>query len=314
MDYVSYLGKRLLQMVPVLFGVTLAVFFMVHLIPGDPITILLGPRASPENVARLTAALGLDRPLWTQYLLFLQNLLRGDLGDSIIRRMPVLTLIIERLGATFFLLGYAMVMALLITVPASILAALRRNRLPDHAVRTFSLVGFVMPPFWVGLILMLLLSIKWKLVPLSGYGTGFIGHLRHLFSPALTIALSLAAILIRSLRAKIISVMQADFVDTARAKGVPERRVMIAHVLRNSLISTVTILGVNVGWLLGGTVVVESVFSVPGLGQLLIQSIFSRDYPVVQGLTLFLAFMVMVINLTTDLVYTLLDPRVDYEQ
>lgn len=313
MDHASYLGKRLLQMIPVLLGLTLAVFVMIHSIPGSTAEALLGDKASPEAVERLTRALGLNQPLPVQYLHFLKSLLRGDLGQSFRFGKPVTELVQTRLGPTVFLTVYAVVMAVLISLPLSILSAVKQNRFPDVAVRTFSLAGFVMPSYWVGLILMLLFSIRLRLFPLSGYGEGFMEHLRYLFLPAFTLALGQAPVLIRPLRAKIIAVMQSDFVMTARAKGVPAARVMLAHILRNSLISTVTILGVNIGWLLGGAVVTETVFSVPGLGSLLVEGITKRDYPVVQGLTLCMALLVMLMNLLTDLFYTVLDPRVDYE-
>jgi ABC-type dipeptide/oligopeptide/nickel transport system permease component len=312
MDYASYLGKRLAQMVPVLLGLTLVIFAMIHSIPGNTADALLGDKATPENVARLTRNLGLDRPLPVQYLYFLKNLVRGDLGQSYRYGMAVKDLVAQRLGATLFLTFYAVGLSVAISLPLSILAALRQNRMADVAVRTFSLAGFVMPSYWVALILMLLLSIKLRLLPLSGYGKSFPEHFRYLLLPAVTIALAQAPVLIRPLRAKILATLQADFVTTARAKGVPAGRVMFAHVLRNSLISTITILGVNIGWLLGGAVIVETVFSVPGLGSLLIEAITKRDYPVVQGLTLCMAAMVMCMNLFTDLFYTVLDPRVDY--
>ncbi|MDB4897519.1 MAG: binding-protein-dependent transport system inner rane component [Firmicutes bacterium] len=312
MDYTSYLGKRLAQLVPVLLGLTVVVFLMIHSIPGNTADALLGDKGTPENVARLTQQLGLDRPLPVQYLYFVKNLVSGDLGQSYRYGQPVQALLAARLGPTLFLTLYAVGLSVLISLPLSILAAVRQNRWPDLAVRTLSLGGFVMPSYWVALMLMLLFSIKLRILPLSGYGRSIPDHFRYLLLPAFTIAVAQAPVLIRPLRAKILATLRADFVMTAWAKGVPASRVMLAHVLRNSLISTITILGVNIGWMLGGAVIVETVFSVPGLGSLLIEAITKRDYPVVQGLTLCMAAMVMCMNLITDLVYTVLDPRVDY--
>jgi peptide/nickel transport system permease protein len=312
MDYASYLGKRLAQLLPVLLGLTVVVFLMIHSIPGNTADALLGDKGTPENVARLTLQLGLDRPLPVQYLYFVKNLVQGDLGQSFRYGVPVKDLLGDRLGPTLFLTLYVLGLSVLISLPLSILAAVRQNTWPDLIVRTLSLGGFVMPSYWVALMLMLFFSIKLHLLPLSGYGKTFPEHFRYLLLPACTIALAQAPVLIRPLRAKIIATLRADFVMTARAKGASAARVMLTHVLRNSLISTITILGVNIGWLLGGAVIVETVFSVPGLGSLLIEAITKRDYPVVQGLTLCMAAMVMGMNLITDLFYTVLDPRVDY--
>ena len=313
MDNLRYAGRRLLQTLPVLFGITLIVFFMLRLIPGDPAAQMLGSRANSmtqENLDRVRQQLGLDQPLPVQYVRFLGGIARGDLGDSFFFKEPVLPLVLDRVPATLSLVLYAALLALLITFPAALIAALNKDRLGDHAVRALFLLTLGMPSFWLALMLMLAFSIHFKIFPISGTGEGFGGTLRALFLPALTIAVAMAPMLIRSLRGSLIEVLESPHVDFARAKGLPHHVVMLRHVLRNSLISTVTVLGVNMGWLIGGTVVVETVFAVPGLGSLMINAIFARDYPLVQAVTLVFAVLVVAINLLTDFGYALLDPRV----
>jgi len=306
----QYLVKHLMQLVPVLLGISVITFFLIRMIPGDPAHILLGPRATPEAVQQLTERMGLDQPVLTQYLIYMKNLFQGELGHSIIIQQPVSTLIFERLDVTVFLVLYTTVLSVLISVPVAMWSAVKKDGLLDNGFRAASIVGLSMPSFWVGILLMLFLSIKVKLFPVSGYGSTFAEHLRHLFLPALTISFSLAPVLIRPLRTKIISILASEFVEAARARGIRESKVLLKHVLRNAMLGTVTILGVNVGWLLGGSVVVETVFSIPGLGQLLINSILTRDYPVIQGLVLVFAALVIIVNLLTDILYTILDPRV----
>jgi len=310
MNKLAFLGRRLLQLVPVVIGITIVVFLMLRLIPGDPVKIILGSRATPESIASLERSLGLDKPLWQQYLYFMRNLAQGDLGQSLLYRQPVRELVLERLPATLWLVAYGAVLAVIITVPLAILAARNRNRVTDQAIRGSTLLTLAMPSFWVGIIFMMFFGLRLNLFPVSGYGEGLVGRLHHLFLPSLTVALSLSAILIRSLRSSIIAVAHADFVDTARAKGLTERRIMFRHVLRNALISTVTILGVNIGWLIGSSVIIENLFAIPGLGALMLSSIGGRDYPMVQGITLVFATLVVSVNILTDLAYAIIDPRV----
>lgn len=311
MDKLAFLGRRLLQLVPVAIGITVVVFLMLRLIPGDPVRIMLGSRATPESIASLQRSLGLDQPLWQQYLLFVRNLLRGDLGTSLLYRQPVNELVLERLPATLWLVACSAVLAVLITLPLAILAARRKDTATDQVIRGGTLLSLAMPSFWVGIIFMMLFSLRLGLFPVSGLGDGgMLSRLHHLFLPSLTIALGMSAVLIRSLRSAILAVSRAEFVDTARAKGLPERRILTRHVLRNALISTVTILGVNIGWLIGSTVVIESLFAIPGLGGLMLASISGRDYPMVQGITLVFAALVVAVNILTDLSYAIIDPRV----
>jgi peptide/nickel transport system permease protein len=301
-------------MVPVALGVTILVFFMVHLIPGDPARTMLGARATDQAVAQLHHEWGLDRPLMEQYWLFMKRLAQGDLGDSLFYDTPVLSLIFERVWPTVWLLAYATVLALLISVPLATLAATRKDGSVDQLVRAIPLFGLGMPPFWIGIVLILLLGLRVPLFPVGGYGDDILGHLYSMFLPGLTVALFLTPILIRSLRASLLTVLESDYITTARSKGIPEWQVLLRHAVRNAIISTVTVLGVNIAFLIGGTLVVEKVFALPGIGALMVDSIFNRDFPVVQGVTLVFAVLVVLVYLITDVVHSLLDPRVRYER
>lgn len=297
-------------MIPVLIGVTIISFVLIHLIPGDPAQAMLGIHARPESLTALRSQLGLDRPLWEQYGLYLGHLARFDLGESIKFNMSVAALVQKRIGLTLLLVVYSTLLTMLISLPLGILSALKKNSVFDQIVRAFLMVTMVMPAFFVGILLLIFFGITLNLFPVSGYGVGTVDHLQHLFLPALTIALSLSPVLVRSLRASILESMDADFVRTARAKGLGEQSVVLAHVLKNALIPSVTLLGLSIGFLMGGTVIVERVFSLPGVGSLLVESIGARDYQVVQSMTLIFAALVILVNVATDVVYTFLDPRV----
>jgi peptide/nickel transport system permease protein len=310
----SFVARRLLQLVPVAVGVTIIVFFMIHLIPGDPARTILGIHATPQAIAELHREWGLNRPLVSQYWLFLDRLLHGNLGQSLIYGVPASSLIWSHLPATLWLIVYATVLAIVISVPLAMLAASKRNGVRDQVVRAVPLFGLGMPPFWVGFLLIDAFAVHWRIFPVSGYGTGIGGHLLYLFLPSLTVAIALAPVVIRSLRASMLSVLGADYVTTARSKGVPGSRLFIRHVLRNAVIPAITVLGINIGFLIGGTVIIENVFAIPGVGQLMINSIFQRDFPVVQGVTLVFAVLVVLINLLTDTTYALLDPRVRFDR
>ncbi|MEZ0167834.1 ABC transporter permease [Microvirga sp. TS319] len=310
MDILRFTAVRLMQLVPVLLGITLAAFLLLRVLPGDPATLILGSRGTAEDIAKLNAQLGLDAPLWHQYLSFLFDLLRGSFGQSIAYRQPVGGLILERIWATLALVGLSTIIAIILTVPLAMLAAVDKDGPFDVTIKGLFVVAMSMPSFWLGTLLVLLLSLEWRLFPVSGYGNGFLDRLHHLALPAFVIALSTAALTIRALRSSIIAVMRADYIDTARAKGLTVKAVMLKHVLRNSLISTISVLGVHTSWIIGGTVVIESIFGIPGLGYLLVSSIAARDYPMVQGLTVTFAVLVVVINALTDIAYALADPRV----
>jgi ABC-type dipeptide/oligopeptide/nickel transport system permease component len=307
---IGFLGRRLLHTVPVIVGITLASFVLIHLVPGDPIRIMLGGKATKEHVAEVSHTLKLDRPLPEQYLTFVGGATHGDLGESIILQRPVSGIVSERIGPSMFLLAYATLIGIVLALPLGIVSALRRNRPVDHGIRLLTLIAFAMPSFWLGLLLIRTFSLDLGLFPVSGYGSGFFGHVRALTLPALTVGLFLTSMLVRSLRASLLDVFSEEYVEAARARGLPESRIVLKHSLRNALIATLTVLAVNLGWLIGGAVVIEKVFDIPGLGQLLVDSIFTRDFPILQGLTLVFGLLVIAINLLSDVAYCAIDPRV----
>jgi peptide/nickel transport system permease protein len=310
MHRINYILVRLLQMIPVALGITIILFFLLRAIPGDPAAIRLGIRATPEGIANLHKQMGLDKPVWTQYFIFLKNIVRGDFGESFMFTVPVLDLIKQRLPLTLFLAAYATAMSIVITVPMAMIAALKKDTWVDNAIRGGFMLALGMPQFWLGIIMLLVFSLWIPIFPISGFGKTVGEHFMHLTLPAFTLALAQSSWLIRSLRSDVINVLQADYVDFARAKGLRERFIFARHILRNALLPTVTILGLNVGYLVGGAVVVERVFAIPGMGSLMLDAIFGRDYSVVQGVTFCFAMLVITINLLTDLTYSFLDPRV----
>ncbi len=293
----QYIARRLAQMIPVVFGITLVLFFLLRLIPGDPASVMLGERATDEAVARLNHQLGLDQPIYVQYVYFLRQLATLNLGTSIRYQIPVSELLGQRLLVSLSVVAVTLVLTGLIAFPLGILAALKKDSLLDNAVRSVFVVMMLMPSFWVGILLIIFFSVQLGLFPVSGYGDGLLDHLWHLFLPALTIALAISPVLVRALRSSILEALDADYVR---------------HALRNALIPATTLLGLSIGGLMGGTVILEKVFSLPGAGALLIDSIGARDYPVVQAATLIFATLVILINLVTDIVYSFLDPRVRF--
>jgi peptide/nickel transport system permease protein len=305
-----YILKRVGYALITLLFVSFVIFFLIHLTPGDPARVLLGVRATPETLAALRHKLGLDRSLLAQYGIFLGHLVHGDLGTSVRYGTSALGLIAGRLLPTLFLIGYSTVIAVVVALPLGVIAALRREKPADHAIRVGVLVAVAIPAFWIGTILIIVFSLKLGVLPASGYGEGFAGHVRSLFLPAVTLSLWQAGLLIRNIRGAAIDTLNLPHVDFAHLRGLPSRIVLRRHVLRASLTSTVTLIGVNLSFLLAGAVVVESVFTIPGSGSLLVDAVFSRDYPIVQGVTLLYAVMVIAINLATDLIYPILDPRV----
>ena len=301
---------RPLQFLPVIFGISIITFILVRLIPGDPARNLLGARATPSAIAKIRAQYGLDEPMWQQYFYFLKNLADGEMGKSILYKIDVLKLIATRVEPTIALVLSSVVLAVLIAVPMAALAARNSGKAPDHIVRVVSTFGIGFPPFWLGLMLMILFSVKLDVLPVSGYGATFGDKLAHLILPSLTVALSLSTVLVRSLRAAKIESLKSDVATAARARGMPERIVFWRHVVPNSLVPTINLLAVNIGWLIGGTVVVESVFALPGMGQLLVRAIFSRDYMVVQGVAMVFACATVLVNFIADIVTVAVDPRV----
>lgn len=310
MTAIRYILERFLQALPVLLGVTILVFLAIQLVPGDPIRIMMHGRISDQEVAAIYERLGMTRPLLVQYLDYVRKAATGDLGTSIVQNAPVSTLVLEKIPPTLWLLATGTLISIVLALPLALLAAFYRNRWVDHAIRIASVLGFAMPPFWIGLLLILGFGLWIDWFPIAGFGEGFRGHARHMFLPGLTIALFLAPILIQSLRSSMLDVLEAEYIEVARAKGLSEWEVLWKHVLRNSLISAITVLTVNVGWLISGAVIVEYVFALPGLGSLLVRSVGYRDYPLIQGLSLVIALGVIAVNLAADLSYALIDRRV----
>lgn len=303
----TFLLRRLLLLVPTVLGVTLATFLMLHLTPGDPVTIMLGEFATASNAARLRTELGLDRPLVVQYFKFVGRVFQGDLGSSIRSRRPVAEEIAERLPSTLALALAAQVLAVIVGVPTGVTAATARHQSVDSAVVALTLVGLSMPTFWSGLLLIFLFSLTLGWLPI----TESVG-IRALILPAATLAAPAAAVLARVSRASVLDVLRQDYVRTARAKGLAERLVVYRHALRNALIPILTVAGLQFAGLVAGAVIVESVFARPGLGRLAVNAILSRDFPLAQGIVLIVATMYVFVNLCVDIVYGALDPRIRY--
>jgi peptide/nickel transport system permease protein len=327
------IARRIFGAVPVLLGISFLVFLLMHLAPGDPVTLLLGDDATPADVARVRHEWGLDQPLLTQYWQFISRAMVGDFGKSIKFGEPVMKLVLERLPATVELAGTSLFVAILISIPIGVYSAIKRDTLIDHAGTGLALVGVSLPNFWLGIMLIYFLGGQWNLLPVAGrieYGieltpitklnlvdslisgnlTAFWSTLQHLIMPAVTLGSALAAIVTRITRSSVLEVMRQDYVMTARAKGLSERAVIWRHILRNALITVITILGLQLGALLNGSVITETVFSYPGIGDLLIQSISVRDYRLTQVLILFFGVIYFIVNLLVDVMYTLVDPRI----
>lgn len=303
-------GRALARVVPVVVGVVLAVFFLLRLVPGDPARMILGERATPESIAALRAQLGLDLPLAQQLLDFVGRILtQGDTGDSLVYGRSTRELIFERAPVSLGIVALAVLVSVLVAVPLAIAAARRRDGIVDHLVRVIPTIGLGMPMFWVGLLLIIVFAVTLRWFPVGGIGTTALDPLRSLVLPAVAVSLGLIPPLVRSLRAQLLDVSSADFVTTLRAAGISERRVVYGHVLRNAALPTLTLLSVNVAYLIGGTLVVEKVFGINGLGSLLFNAIGNRDFPVVQGVALYCAVLVVIISLVVDVLVARLDPR-----
>lgn len=303
-----YLLERMLLLLPTLLGAVTLVFILIHVVPGDPVEAMLGETATSADKAALARDLGLDQPLVIQYVHFLAGLAHGDLGRSLYNEASVADLILRRFPATLELSLAAMTIALLISFPLGVLAAARRGCAADRAALLFSLLGIAMPNFWLGPLLMIAFSIDLGWLPVSGRG-----GISSLVLPALTLGMAMAAILTRMIRSGLIEAMREDYIRTARAKGVGETRIWLKHALRNSLISVITIAGLQFGSLLAGAIITESIFSWPGLGRLTLQAIQTRDYPLVQGCVLTIVISYLIVNLLTDIAYRVVDPRISYE-
>jgi len=304
-----YFLNRFLLFIPTLLGAVSLVFFLIHFIPGDPVEVMLGETAGSVDKEALRRSLGLDRPLWEQYTHFLGNLLAGDLGPSFSQQGDVLDLILARLPATLELTLAAMGIALVISLPFGTLAAAQRGAWTDHGSLLFSLMGFSMPNFWLGPLLIIIFSIEFGWFPVSRRG-----GLSHLVLPSITLGTALAALLTRMIRASLLQVIHEEYIRVARSKGLNEWIVWLKHAMRNSLLSVVTIMGLQFGSLLAGSVITETIFSWPGIGRLTIQAIQTRDYPLAQGCILVISVLYLVVNLATDLLYRFVDPRISYEK
>ncbi len=303
---VSYIVRRCLYAVFVLFGVASIVFFLVRM-TGDPVAIMLPPDASAAQEAALRTSLGLDKPLATQYLIYLADLLRFNLGVSLRYNAPTLGLILERMPATLQLATAALVLSLLVAIPGGILAALKRGTWLEQGLMFFMLFGQSMPVFWMGILFIILFAVNLRWLPTGGYGDW-----KYLVLPAIALGMRLMALVARLLRSSLLEVLDSDYIRTARAKGLLPVTVIIRHALRNSLLPVVTIVGLEIGSLLGGSVVCETVFAWPGVGQLLIKAITYRDFPLVQAAIILLAFAFVAINLAVDILYVFIDPRIQY--
>jgi ABC-type dipeptide/oligopeptide/nickel transport system permease component len=329
------IGRRLIGAIPVLLGISFVVFLLMHLAPGDPVVLLLGDDATPADVARVRHEWGLDQPLLIQYWQFISRAMVGDFGQSLKFGEPVLKLIFERLPATVELATVSLLVAILISIPIGVYSAIKRDTLIDHAGTGVALIGVSLPNFWLGIMMIYFLGGQMNLLPVAGrieYGievksitglylldsliTGnfaaFWSVLQHLLMPAITLGTALAAIVTRITRSSMLEVMRQDYVMTARAKGLSERVVIWRHILRNALITVITILGLQLGALLNGSVITETVFSYPGIGDLLIQSISVRDYRLTQVLILFFGVIYFIVNMLVDVLYTLIDPRIKF--
>jgi peptide/nickel transport system permease protein len=305
--------KRLLFTIPLLLGIVLIVFLILEVTPGDPVRQIVGLRASEERLDEVREELGLDDPVWVQYTRYVGGVLGGDLGYSYKSRQPVVSLIAERIPVTVWLLGFGLLFSLLLSMPLGILSALKQNRPVDHVIRGVGLVGLTMPSFWVGIILILLVALPTGLFPVGGFGETTADHLHSIILPATTLAIAVAPIQIRAVRASVIGVMGSEYISTARSIGIPPARLMRRFVVRNAAPPVIAILALDIGFLLFGAVVIETTFALPGIGQGLVLAARGRDIPSIQGYTLLFAIIVVAVYLLADILTAVVDPRVEIE-
>lgn len=312
----SYTIRRLIAAIPTLIVVAVIVFILIRLIPGNPALVMLGDDASPEEVAAMEGRLGIDRPLPVQFASWAVNIVRGDLGTSIYYRRPVMEVIISQLEPTLLLVLYAMLIALCLGIPMGVTASLHRNSFLDRVCMMLSMTGISMPGFWLGLNLVILFSVRWRIFPSVGYSMisegGLLESLRYLTLPSLALGLQRAASIARVTRSSMLEVLGNDYIRTARAKGLPRWRVTGIHALKNSANQILTQAGISIAHLMGGSVVIESIFNIPGIGRLAFDSISRRDYPTIQGHIIFVAAVYVSVNLAVDLLYKFFDPRIEY--
>lgn len=312
----KYIAKRLWSLIPVMFVVATLVFFLVHLTPGDPASVILGPDAPQEAIAELRTRLGLDQPLPVQFVRWFGQVLQGNLGESIFLRRPVTQAIVERLEPTLLLAGLATAFAVIIGIPTGVLAAVYRNTWLDRLFMSISIFGVSMPNFWLALNLIFLFALTLAILPVSGYvplRDDPLMTLRFMLLPAFSLGFPQSALIARITRGSMLDVLSQDYVKTARAKGLSEQLVIYKHALKNTMITVITVIGIVLAITLSGSVVIETIFGLPGIGRLIINSVLRRDYPVIQGTVLFIAGSYVLVNLLIDLLYVYLDPRIKYQ-
>lgn len=312
MSEINYIFKRILQMIPVMIIVSILIFAMIRLIPGDPARLVLGEKATNASVEAMREKLGLNESYFVQYTKFVKGILTLDLGTSLTYQRPVFDLLKSRVKVTIMLTLISTGFSLLVSFPFGYYAGKYKDGLIDQIVRISALAAVSMPSFWVGLLLMILFGVKLKWLPVGGWGDTFVTQFKSLILPGITMSLVTSALLIRNIRNSVVDISNMDYVDFARSKGITEKAVKNRHILRNALISTVTLLLMRMAYMLGGSVVIETVFSLPGIGKLMVDSIFGRDYVVVQSLVFLFAILILAINLITDIIYSFLDPRVKF--
>jgi peptide/nickel transport system permease protein len=305
-----YILGRLAQAVLVLIGVMILTFLLIHIVPGNPARTILGVHATPKAVRALDAQFGLNKSLPVQLWDYFDRIIHGNLGTSYYYNSSVGPLIVNALPVTIWLIVLGMVIAVVVAVPLALWAATKQGRTPDHIVRVVPMVGLGMPPFWIGFVLLILLSLDLKIFPSGGYGTTVSQHFQGLILPAITVAAGTMPLLVRSLRTSLIEILESDYIRAAIAKGLSRRRVLFRHALRNALLPAVSVLAVNIGFWVGGTVVIEQVFNLPGLGNLMLTGVLNRDFQVVQSVALVYGVMIVLINFSADLLYSYIDPRV----
>lgn len=309
----GYLARRLLLTIPIMIVVSMLVFSIIRLIPGDPVLVILGLRATPENIAVMRRDLQLDQPIWVQYLTWAGKAVRGDLGVDYRTSERITDQLLMRLPVTLEMAFLALLMSAVIAIPLGILAAVRRRGAAEHGALLLGLFGISIPDFWLGVMLILVVSLLLGWLPSSGFvplHESLWGNISHLLLPSFTLALNLAAVSTRTTRAAVLEVLNREYVRTARAKGLAERAVVLGHVLKNAAIPIITVIGMQVGYVLGGAIVIEYVFSLPGIGKFTLDSVLQRNYPVIQGVVLLVTFSFLLVNILTDLLYAALDPRI----
>ncbi len=305
---IRFITKRLLLMAPILLGSTLFIFVILRVAPGDPVDRIVGPNVTKEVYENIRINHGLDKSIAEQYVVFLKNLSKGDLGNSILQRRPVIQVVKERIGITLKIGSAALLLSFLLAIPIGTFAAIYPGKPLDYLLMTFSMIGISMPTFWFASLLLYFLSYRFRLFPISGYETW-----QHYILPVVALGMTDAATSARMVRSSMLEVLGLDYIRTARAKGVSEKTIIFVHALKNALQPIITLLGMKIGWLFGGSAIVEIVFSIPGIGLLLVDSIFARDYPVVQGTMLILVVFIMIGNLLADVIHAIVDPRITFD-